>query len=756
MNSIVQQTRSEQFFDALRVLRVYWVVPILAFLTLALPAQVRDLYRTLAESGNLAQIAITASLLLLTALLVWHAGRHRARVRGRAPGSDGPLLGACLTWGPAVCASAVLAAAALGLYLAAFELPIRPVGIDSEIDGTLAKMAVASRHLLLASAAVGVVALAFLLTPLVQRWTSTGAPEEWPPAFAFPTPVMIASFATALAMISLAFFPRTSVPFSQWLGSLATFFLFLCVLVVTLSLLQSLTDRQGIPWIFLLLLWGVALAVFDRGESHRARLVSTPTKGHGLIQLQYAFQEWYRERKDRDAYRGEPYPVYLVAAEAGGLYAAQFTAKVLARLQDLCPNFAQHVFAISGVSGGSLGATVFASLAKKHAVNGPWKPCKVGSNEFEKKVDEILRQDLLAPIVSRAFFADFLQRFLPYPLVVPHFSRGRALEEAIEHAWARVEGWDGSPFSRAYLGHWAADDAGPALLLNTTSVSDGRQIVITPFGSDNNVGFDVGYLHLKPEFPTDKDLTLGSAVSLSGRFPWILPVATVGDSGLALVDGAYFEGSGVESLLSFRNALRQFEVKPTAASDFPYVNVHVLVIGSSQPPVGMTNPAQSATVSGPTLDELTPPLRTMLNARERRGYLAQNTLRDWSHMIDCPPVRPETLLLAATEGGGGGNKIDCRFRPPLAAKLNYAYFKLPLGWHISDGMRAIIDRHSRGRCTEQARTVSSPTAADKVPDPEFAQAREILMQNSLIPVEVSDQLWAGRRDQQNTLKVECN
>jgi hypothetical protein len=333
----------------------------------------------------------------------------------------------------------------------------------------------------------------------------------------------------------------------------------------------------------LLLLWGLALAVFDRGEAHRARLVESPGRGEGLIQLQYAFMEWYRERKDKVSYQNEPYPVYLIAAEAGGLYAAQFTAKVLARLQDRCPNFAQHVFAISGVSGGSLGASIFSSLAKKHAKNGPWQPCRVGSDVFEKKVDEILKQDFLAPIVSRAFFADLLQRFLPQPLIVSQFSRGRAFEESIVHAWNRVEGKEGNPFASPVLSHWRFDDAGPALLLNTTSVSDGRQMVASPFGPDiDDPGYHIGYLFMQ-EALSGKDLTLGSAVGLSGRFPWILPAATVGDNRLALVDGAYFEGSGVETLSVIRNALRPYEVKPAGEASFPYITVHVMVIGGAPP-----------------------------------------------------------------------------------------------------------------------------------------------------------------------------
>lgn len=724
------QPWSEQIFEALRVLRMSLVAPILVCLTLALPPQVRDLYRTLAENKNWPQIAATVLLLVLAAYLTYRAGRHRALVHeAHASGREGTFLRACLQWGPALCGGLLLAAAAGGIFLTASELP-EPKGIDEEIDRTLAAMGNTRRELILAAAAVAGAGVLFLLFPLIETWRRGKGAARSAADYAFAPLWQIVFLAVATAMVGMALFPTVSVPVSQGLGSLAVFLVFVCVLLVALSVLQSWSDRQGIPWVFLLLVWLLGLSIVDGGTTHQARFVDTPSKGVGLIQVQYALVDWYRDRKDKDAFANVPYPVYLIAAEGGGLYAAQFTANVLARLQDICPNFAQHVFAISSVSGGSLGASVFSSLAKKHARNGPAEPCKVGSTVFQQKVQKILNQDFLAPIVARAFFADFLQIFLPRPLLVAQFSRGRALEESIEYAWAQVEGAANNPFAEPFLSHWRSDDAGPALILNTTSVNDGRQVVITPVGSDANVVNEAGQLHLVPGFPTDKDLTLGAAVGLSGRFPWILPVATIGDTGLALVDGAYFEGSGVEALGMVRNALRQFEVKPTSAGDTdPYIAVHVIVIGSVRPPAGALA----------SIDEVTPPLRTMLLTRERRGYIAYNNMRDYNLAVDCPPVRPQAMIAAQL---GGASAIHCASAPPQVARLNYEYFKLPLGWQLSNGMRGIIERHSKGRCFEPSVPVSQNAPLDE----ELEQAREYLTQNSLLPIEVANHLSAGRGD----------
>src|SRR4026207_2339141 len=130
----------EQFFEVLRVLRVAWVIPVLAFFALAVPPQVRDLYRALAEKKDWPQIVVTVLLLMLAAYLTYRVGRHRALVHRHVASGKGSLLGGCLSWGPALCGGLLLAAAAVGVYWTTSELPA-PKGIDDGIDKTLGQIA---------------------------------------------------------------------------------------------------------------------------------------------------------------------------------------------------------------------------------------------------------------------------------------------------------------------------------------------------------------------------------------------------------------------------------------------------------------------------------------------------------------------------------------------------------------------------------------------------------------------------------------
>ena len=71
--------------------------------------------------------------------------------------------------------------------------------------------------------------------------------------------------------------------------------------------------------------------------------------------LAVTFHGWLAERRTGSS----RYPVFVVAAQGGGIYAASTAGTFLATMQDHCPAFARHVFAISAVSGGSIGASLF-------------------------------------------------------------------------------------------------------------------------------------------------------------------------------------------------------------------------------------------------------------------------------------------------------------------------------------------------------------------------------------------------------------
>jgi hypothetical protein len=294
-------------------------------------------------------------------------------------------------------------------------------------------------------------AIAVILIPVAFIANLGRRSEHWQ-----PKPWLASGRQASIGIIAIVFiigaFVAWPVVLPQTLGTVAIFLIFVGALLFCLELSAQCYDRYGVPLISIFLIFWVVFGLLNINDSH----IVTPQEQHATVAtVPDAFKAWYRERADKDDYekRQRPYPVFVVMAEGGGLYAAYHTATYLSRLQDRCPNFAQHLFAISGVSGGSLGGTVFATLAERFAQNGPSQQgCSAGSavsDEFERRAHAFLSSDFMAPVVASWLFPEFLQSFLPFP--IERFDRAKGFEASIEHAWTRVvAGGNTNPLSRFF------------------------------------------------------------------------------------------------------------------------------------------------------------------------------------------------------------------------------------------------------------------------------------------------------------------
>jgi hypothetical protein len=120
------------------------------------------------------------------------------------------------------------------------------------------------------------------------------------------------------------------------------------------------------------------------------------------------FRNWLQARTDQSKFSGR-YPVYIVAAQGGGSYAAMHAAHFLSYMQARCPNFAHHLFAISGVSGGSVGAAAFAAAMKDAEQRGgvkiPDTGCADRSGEDPAiSAVQILDDDFWSPLQAMWLF----------------------------------------------------------------------------------------------------------------------------------------------------------------------------------------------------------------------------------------------------------------------------------------------------------------------------------------------------------------
>lgn len=330
-----------------------------------------------------------------------------------------------------------------------------------------------------------------------------------------------------------------------------------------------------------------------------------------IPKLSDAFLAWLQARKPTiDAYRakGRVFPVFFASAQGGGMYAAYHPALALARLTDACPEFPQHLFGISSVSGGSLGAAVFAELLRtlpkapeyetgraRLGCTGTRGPKQ--DNYLQSKVEQFFTTDFLSPVVASAFIYD-----LP-SLVIPQLrfgqDRARALEHGFEVAFSKLgAAINRDGLSENFLERWQPGGVAPALFMSTTGVNFGIPVLVSqidwsysasrfvpatstraPTPADQrsargptteaeiletvrrkmenpNDGLQVGVGNIL-DFRPDIQLATSTAVVLSARFPFVTPPGAIADSAaikpnplyqktqvLELTDGAFYDNSG--------------------------------------------------------------------------------------------------------------------------------------------------------------------------------------------------------------------
>jgi hypothetical protein len=241
---------------------------------------------------------------------------------------------------------------------------------------------------------------------------------------------------------------------------------------------------------------------------------------------------------------------------------------ILGALEDTIPDFHQSVFAISAVSGGSLGAAVYQRLVAAGSAGTP----KCGDEaSYMRCAASILEQDFLGPDFLSMFNSDLLQRLLPGGLLP---DRATALETAWERAWsASMKSDDFAAALRLRLKSDLDDPAKwlPVVLLNGASVKTGHRIITSDVALDDTCHtstvdqrqsppWDLGSMPSTADFfcLTRQPIPLSTAVHNSARFPYISPAGTIwakdqnGDTWKAdrIVDGGYFEVlGGIRSLI---------------------------------------------------------------------------------------------------------------------------------------------------------------------------------------------------------------
>ena len=663
------------------------------FVLLAFVPQLGEVYLGIIERGDVIRggLGLSALMLLSAFLYAWHSNASSHKIDALYPDHADLYFDRRLAlirdWKALLCSLLPLLGLNLGLFLLLVEAgSVRAIYVDTfqflwpqgpdqegvELRENLvslpAKVFVTLLLVFIATLAYGVAVHHLKSRPRVGYW------------------LMTCLFVVAPAVVVLPFLLKEAViPVVQGIGPLATIALVLIAVSFVIYMcslrawLLGAVLIGGLGWLALMV--GRNLSAQQPDE---ARLGSSQAAQSDPRPLTQKFDQWLTSRPDRKLYKGK-YPVFIFAAQGGGIYAASAAAGYLAQLQEHCPHFASHVFAISGVSGGAVGATLFNALAARELPSATAIGCRTFVSKSMNKptladrVEEVLLGDHLSPVVA-ATLPDFVRKldFISSG-DVPSLDRAGMLERSFVRAFSsvasplphatRCDGGVSQGLSDRFGEHWCPASRMPALLLNATWVESGYRVAFSPLplrpvGDGTLWAFSDLVDELKArdrqgsasvlQSETQK-LSVIQAAVVSARFPAVTPAwwPNTNEQRWNFVDGGYAEGSGSATALDLYKALQKH-------AEGQGVDLRLVLITDTDAAVG-ANPLR---FDGTTLNDTVTVISALLNVR---SLLSRRAVTEAVSQLN---LSPDPKIFVVT--------------------LDHQAFPLPLGWKISHMSHDIV------------------------------------------------------------------
>lgn len=464
------------------------------------------------------------------------------------------------------------------------------------------------------------------------------------------------------------------------------------------SMLLIAGKRYHVQFISFLLTGALILSIQSNNNFHRIRYV-VKQEGKGTRAApdttgnyarydsanDYA-RQWLLLRKDEIASYNQShgdagYPVFIVNAYGGGIRAAAWTSKIIGALDKAVlqrsanqNNFQHYVFAYSGASGGTIGASVLCAQRYRNLQTGYMQP---------DTAETFYNNDFLTPVLIALLGRD---------LWLSPFGREWADDRAAlqEQAWEFHANDNAHHFdySLPMSDYWCGASLRvkydiPLLFANSYDIDSGLKVVVAPVllrVSDfpaslllnNRIHNSYGHL---------REMRLSTGAFLSARFPVISPEAKF-DGFSHFMDGGLKENSGAETASEIRRMFTRTSNK--LGDTIGRIRIFMLSLPNT---IAGTDSVQIAK----NVFELTAPLTALMNNWVGNTYKADSInlllrgVDDYDYMR-IRPVQPRDT----------------------ASKMMPV---LPLGWQMSDLALAqldssITDKHNRKKIDSVANRIT--------------------------------------------------
>lgn len=371
--------------------------------------------------------------------------------------------------------------------------------------------------------------------------------------------------------------------FSNWMFPVAMLmFVFIAYYQVLDLLVYNMTTLRFYTLFGILAL---SMLIFGQVEHYRLKYRGEVPRSGVLprASLETYFMAWAKDRYETRL-PGDTSTVFLVAAEGGGSRSGAWTSAVLTELNTVTKGrFQRRCFAISAVSGGSLGAAATLSLWDNAAKPGVPDTAMFVREKRDAYLGRIFRRNYISTALAGIFFYDGLQQIPGIHLLYRgHHSRTdrhqdeeddavcRALTDMfgnqaqIQHNYLKRTNF----LALYYNNEWTDRRPRPITSLplffpNTCRVEDGRRGIVSPVlmdttrtAANRKSPFNAAVVDIIGLFPDkDRSLSLGEATSLSELFPYVNSTVFINEHTGSFMDGGAYENLGLTTLYEIRSSL---------------------------------------------------------------------------------------------------------------------------------------------------------------------------------------------------------
>lgn len=429
----------------------------------------------------------------------------------------------------------------------------------------------------------------------------------------------------------------------------------LCFLTFILSIVMFFNDNKKKP----VLIFGLSYIIFCSFWNDNSKIRELDNGKNQVPQskeLNLTFNQWKNERfKDTK----DTVPLIIIAAEGGGIRGMYWTAKILQELNYKSPAFFKHVFAISGVSGGGIGAIFYSSFYKDSLEN------KV-PNVNQRRLDDILGKDYLSDLTNAFVFTDNIQKLFPFR--IPYLCRSNRLEDAFSLGYSKITQTATLDSSFFQLWHNHATEI-PNLFLNGVLAETGQKII------ESNIALPANYFRDVVDYNErcKKDIALKTVALFTCRFPFITNgglIIGANSKGIGhITDGGYKDNTGLETAISLLNALsdsiKKNNKEPSAKK---IIKPYIIFIKNSDTTI---NPKDDKPYA--SLHEIKTVTGSFFNAYNRNNISFENMVAETLKKYRLSENLTDTIEYIKIELDRDGK---CKH--------------LPLGWYLSDSSKTYI------------------------------------------------------------------